>query len=139
MPSWILFAILSALFAALVTVLAKIGLRGVDPNLATAIRTLVILALTWGIVFATGGHKGIAGIDKKALAFLILSGLATGASWLFYFHALRRGPTASVAAIDKLSLAFVFIIAVTLLGETFTWKTAISVALVAAGCIVMAL
>ena len=135
--TWIVYALLAAVFAALVAVFAKIGLGKVDSNLATAIRTLVLVPVLWGLVFATGKHKGLANIDHRALVFLVLSALATGASWLLYFRALSLGPATAVSALDKLSVAIVFILAVTILGEAFTWKAALGVSLVAAGCVVM--
>ena len=139
MNSWIPHAILSAVFAALVWVFSKIGLSKIDSVLANAIRTAVLLPVLWAIVFATSKHRGITGIDRNAFIFLALSALATGASWLFGFRALRDGPAASVQAIDKLSLVITFIIGVVILGDAFTWKSAIGVALVAAGCVIMAL
>ena len=141
MNSWLIYAVFSAIFAALVWVFAKIGLGKIDSVLANAIRTVVLLPVLWAIVFATGKHKHIENIDRKALVFLALSALATGASWLCGFRAMSddRASAASVQAIDKLSLVITFAIGVAILGEVFTWKAALGVALIAAGCVIMAL
>lgn len=133
---WIVPALLAALFAALTTILAKVGIQGVSSNLATAVRTVVILGIAWGWVFATGEVKGVASMSTRTWTFLVLSGVATGLSWLFYFRALQKGPTAMVAAIDKSSLALVLILSVVLLNEPFTWKSLLTVGLVLAGVLV---
>jgi bacterial/archaeal transporter family protein len=134
---WKLFAILSALFAALTSILAKIGIKGVDSNLATAIRTVVIIALAWGIVFATGAQSGITSLNKKNWTFLILSGLATGLSWVFYYKAIALGKVSQVAPIDKSSIVLTLILSFFILGEQFTLKTLIAGALITAGTFVM--
>ncbi len=133
---WLLPALLAALFAALTTILAKVGVQGVNSNLATAVRTVVILLIAWGWVFVTGEVQELRTVDRRALLFLVLSGLATGASWLFYFRALQKGPTATVAAIDKSSLALVLLLSALLLREPLTWKSVLAVALVLAGVLV---
>ncbi len=135
---WILFAVLSAFFAALTTILAKIGVRDTPSNLATAIRTVVILLLAWGIVIATGEVNAISSVPRQAWLFLILTGFATGISWLFYFAALQRGPASVVSPIDKTSVAMVILLAALFLGEPLTWKTALGGTLVVAGAIVAA-
>lgn len=136
---WILFALLSALFAALTTILAKLGVQGVSSNLATAVRTVVILVIAWGWVAVTGEIGDLRTISSSTLTFLIFSGVATGLSWLFYFRALQSGPTTAVAAIDKSSLALVLILSVLILHEPFTWKTAIGVGLMLGGTLVVTL
>lgn len=135
---WILFAVLSAFFAALTTILAKIGIRDVPSNLGTAIRTVVILLLAWGIVLATGEVAALRTVPQKAWLFLILSGLATGASWLFYFAALQRGPASVVSPIDKTSVAMVIVLAALFLNEPLTWQTGLGGLLVVAGAIIAA-
>jgi len=137
--AWIILALLSAFFAALTTILAKIGIQNVPSNLGTAIRTVVILLLAWGIVFATGEVNGLSSVSQRAWIFLILSGIATGLSWLFYFAALQRGPASVVAPLDKTSLAMVLVLAALFLGEPLTWKTALGGGLVLLGAIVVAL
>lgn len=134
---WILYALLSAIFAALVSVLAKKGLEGVNSNLATAIRTFVVLLAAWGIVFLTGKHKDIPNLTGKNWRYLIYSGLATGASWLFYFRALQLGEVSKVAPIDKLSVVFTMILAFIFLGETVSLKTIIGGILITAGTLVL--
>lgn len=134
---WKLFAILSALFAALTSILAKIGIKGVDSNLATAIRTVVIIILAWGIVFTTGGQKSITNLTKQNWTFLILSGLATGLSWIFYYKAISIGKVSQVAPIDKSSIVLTLILSVLILGEHLTTKTLIAGALITAGTFVM--
>lgn len=134
---WKLFAILSALFAALTSILAKMGIKGVDSNLATAIRTVVIIILAWGIVFSTGGQKGILSLTKQNWIFLILSGLATGLSWLFYYKAISLGNVSEVAPIDKASIVLTLILSFFILGEQFTMKTFIAAILITAGTFVM--
>lgn len=136
---WIVPALLAALFAALTTILAKVGVQGVSSNLATAIRTVVILLIAWGWVAATGEVRELRSISGRTLLFLALSGLATGASWLFYFRALQKGPTTAVAAIDKSSLALVLVLSVLLLHESLTWKSALSVVLIIGGVLLTVL
>jgi Predicted membrane protein len=134
---WEVFAILSAVFAALTSILAKIGIKGVDSNLATAIRTIVIIILAWGIVFATGSQNGLTSLTKKNWIFLILSGLATGLSWVFYYKAISMGKVSQVALIDKSSIVLTLILSFIILGEKFTIKTVISSLLITAGIFVM--
>ncbi|HHT88691.1 MAG TPA: EamA family transporter [Clostridiales bacterium] len=136
---WVLYALLSALFAALVSILAKIGLKGINSNLATAIRTFVVLLMAWGIVFLTGKQKEITALTGKNWRFLIYSGLSTGASWLFYFRALQLGEVSKVAPIDKLSVVITMIMAFIFLGETVSLKAIIGGLLIAAGTLVMVL
>lgn len=136
---WVLYALLSAVFAALVSILAKLGLKGINSNLATAIRTFVVLLLAWGIVFFTGKHKEIVSLTSKNWQFLILSGLATGASWLFYYKALQMGEVSKVAPIDKLSVVFTIIMAFLFLGEQADAKSLIGGLLIAAGTLVLVL
>lgn len=135
---WLLFALLSALFAALTAVLAKVGVDGVPSNLATAIRTVVVLAMAWVMVFCTGEQAGLAAIPARSWWFLILSGLSTGASWLFYFRALQAGPVSRVAPIDKLSIVFTVVLAFIFLHEQVTWKISLGCLLIAAGTLLMA-
>ncbi len=134
---WLIYAILSAVFAALTSILAKVGIDGVGSNLATAIRTCVVVLMSWGMVFLTGGQKGIAEISSKSWIFLILSGLATGASWLCYYHALKIGDASKVVPIDKLSVVITLVLAFVFLGEDFTWKSAVGCVLIAAGTLFM--
>ena len=134
---WLLFAILSAIFAALTAVLAKIGIEGVDSSLATAIRTVVVLLMAWGMVFLMNRQGGIDSISTRSWLFLILSGLATGASWLCYFHAIKIGPVSKVVPIDKCSLVLTILFAVVFLGESLTWKTLVGSLLLLAGTLVM--
>lgn len=136
---WKLYAVLSALFAAAVAILAKIGITGVNSNLATAIRAIVILIISWFIVFAGGAHAGLKALSKQNLIFIVLSGLATGISWIFYFKALQLGHASKVAPIDKLSVVFTIIAAFLILGEVPNIKTIIGGILIAAGAIVIAL
>lgn len=136
---WLLFAILSAVFAALTSILAKIGIENVNSNLATAIRTAVVLVLAWGIVFLTNAQKGLSSISTKSWVFLILSGLATGLSWLCYYHALQTGEVSKVVPIDKLSVVLTLILAFVFLHERFTVKSAAGTLLIAAGTLVMVL
>lgn len=136
---WFVFALLSAVFAALTSILAKIGIEGVNSNLATAIRTVVVLFMAWGMVFLTGTQSGIAGISRKSWLFLILSGLATGASWLCYYHALQIGQASKVVPVDKLSVVITLILAFVFLHEDFTAKSAIGAVLITAGTMVMVL
>lgn len=136
---WKLYAVLSALFATATAILAKIGIAGINTNLATAIRTVVILFITWFIVFYTGAFQGIRTLTSKNFIFLILSGCATGMSWLFYFKALQIGDASKVVPIDKLSVVFTIIAAFLILGETPSIKTIIGGSLIAIGVIVIAL
>ena len=136
--NWLLLAVLSAFFAALTTIFAKIGVRDVPSNLATAIRTVVILLLAWGIVLATGEVTGLGSVTQRSWLFLILSGVMTGLSWICYFAALQKGPASVVAPIDKTSLAMVLVLAALFLGEPLTWKTALGGGLVVLGAIVVA-
>lgn len=136
---WFIFALLSAVFAALTSVLAKIGIEGVNSNLATALRTVVVLAMAWGMVFITGSQNGITEIGKKSWLFLILSGLATGASWLCYYKALQIGEVSKVVPIDKLSVVITLIFAFIFLHEQFTMKSAIGAVLITAGTLIMVL
>lgn len=136
---WLVFALLSAAFAALTTILAKIGIQGVNSNLATAIRTMVVVAMAWGMVFLTDAQRGLGGISRKSWIFLILSGLATGASWLCYYRALQMGEASKVVPIDKLSVVLTLILAFVFLHEQFTPKSLIGCVLIAAGTLVMVL
>ena len=136
---WAIFAILSAIFAALTSILAKIGIEGVNSNLATAIRTIVVVLMAWFMVFITGNQNGIVDISKKSWIFLILSGLATGASWLCYYKALQLGEATKVVPIDKLSIVITIILAFIFLGEQITLKTLIGCCLIVAGTFVMIL
>ena len=134
---WILFAILSALFVALTSILAKIGIEGVNSNLATAIRTVVVVVMSWGMVFLTNTQSGITQISKKSWIFLILSGLATGASWLCYYRALQTGEASKVVPIDKLSVVITLLLAFVFLHEQFTVKSLIGCVLIGAGTLFM--
>lgn len=134
---WLLFAIGSAVFAALTSILAKVGIDGVDSNLATAIRTCVVLVMAWGMVFITHAGSGISTIGAKSWAFLILSGLATGASWLCYYHALELGEASKVVPVDKMSTVITLILAFIFLHESFTFKSVIGMILLTAGTLVM--
>lgn len=136
---WLIFALLSAVFAAFTAVLAKIGIDGVNGTLATAIRTAVVLVMAWGMVFLTHAGQGISAISQKSWLFLILSGLATGASWLCYYHALQLGRVNQVAPIDKLSIVFTIFFAVLFLREELTPKNALGCVLIALGAVLMAL
>ena len=136
---WAIFAILSAIFAALTSILAKVGIEGVNSNLATAIRTIVVVLMAWFMVFITGNQNGIVDISKKSWIFLILSGLATGASWLCYYKALQLGEASKVVPIDKLSIVITIILAFIFLGEQVTLKTLIGCCLIVAGTFVMIL
>ena len=134
---WWFYALLSAVFAALTAIFAKIGIKGVNSDLATAVRTVVILIIAWGIVFARGNAKDIDLLSKENIIFLVLSGIATGLSWVFYFKALSLGDASKVAPIDKLSVAFVIILAAIFLKEAITIKTAIGAALIIGGSLVL--
>lgn len=136
---WLIYAALSAVFAALTSIFAKIGISGIDSNLATAIRTCVVLALAWAIVLYTGKAGGIGSITCKGWIFLILSGAATGMSWLFYYKALQMGPASKVAPIDKFSVVLTVIMAFVFFGEKPDVKTIAGAALIAAGTLVLAL
>ena len=136
---WVIFAILSAVFAALTSILAKIGIEGVNSNLATAVRTVVIVFMAWLMVFITGNQNGIMDISKKSWLFLILSGLATGASWLCYYKALQLGEASKVVPIDKLSIVITIILAFIFLGEQITLKTLIGCCLIVIGTFIMIL
>ena len=136
---WAIFAILSAIFAALTSILAKVGIEGVNSNLATAIRTIVVVLMAWFMVFITGNQNGIVDISKKSWIFLILSGLATGASWLCYYKALQLGETSKVVPIDKLSIVITIILAFIFLGKQITLKTLIGSCLIVTGTFVMIL
>ena len=136
---WAVFAVLSAVFAALTSILAKIGIDGVNSNLATAIRTLVVVAMSWGMVFLTHAQSGITEISRKSWLFLILSGIATGASWLCYYKALQMGEASKVVPIDKLSVVITIVLAFLFLHEQFTTKSIIGCILIAAGTLIMVL
>lgn len=136
---WMIFAVLSAVFAALTSILAKIGIEGVNSNLATAIRTIVVVIMEWGMVFLTHAQNGLAEISKKSWIFLILSGLATGASWLCYYKALQMGDASKVVPIDKLSVVITLILAFVFLHEQFTAKSLIGCILIGAGTLIMVL
>ena len=136
---WIVLSFLSALFAALTSILAKVGIEGVNSNLATAIRTVVVVVMAWGMVFLTNAQNGIAEISKRSWLFLILSGLATGASWLCYYRALQLGDASKVVPIDKLSVVITLILAFVFLHEQFTTKSLIGCILIGIGTMVMVL
>lgn len=136
---WFVFALLSAVFAALTSILAKVGIEGVNSNLATAIRTVVVLVMAWGMVFVTNTQSGIADISKKSWLFLILSGLATGASWLCYYRALQIGEASKVVPIDKLSVVITLVLAFVFLHERFTPKSLIGCVFIGAGTLLMVL
>ena len=134
---WFIFALLSAIFAALTSILAKIGIEGVNSNLATAIRTVVVVIMSWGMVFLTNAQGGITDIGKKSWLFLILSGLSTGASWLCYYKALQIGETSKVVPVDKLSVVITLILAFVFLHEQFTVKSLIGCILIGLGTLFM--
>jgi len=136
---WFVFALLSAVFAALTSILAKIGIEGVSSNLATAIRTVVVVFMSWGMVFLTHAQNGIADISKRSWLFLILSGLATGASWLCYYKALQIGEASKVVPIDKLSVVITLVLAFVFLHEQFTAKSLIGCILIGIGTLVIVL
>ena len=136
---WFLFALLSAVFAALTSILAKVGIEGVNSNLATAIRTVVVVVMAWGMVFLTGAQQGLGAISRKSWIFLILSGLATGASWLCYYRALQVGEASKVVPVDKLSVVITLILAFVFLHEEFTAKSLLGCVLIGAGTLVMVL
>ena len=136
---WFLLSLGSSVFAALTSILAKIGIDGVNSNLATAIRTFVVLIMSWGMVFLTNSQNGISDISKRSWIFLILSGLATGASWLCYYKALQVGEASKVVPIDKLSVVFTMVLAAVVLHEQFTPKSIVGCVLIAAGTLMMVL
>jgi transporter family protein len=136
---WFVFALLSAVFAALTSILAKVGIDGVNSNLATAIRTVVVVIMAWGMVFLTNAQCGLSEISKKSWIFLILSGLATGASWLCYYRALQLGDASKVVPVDKLSVILTLVFAFVFLHEKFTPKSLIGCVLIGAGTLVMVL
>ena len=136
---WFIFALLSAIFAALTSILAKIGISGVNSNLATAIRTVVVVGMSWGMVFLTNAQKGLGSITGKSWLFLILSGLATGASWLCYYRALQIGEASKVVPIDKLSVVITLVLAFVFLHEKFTPKSLIGCILIGVGTLIMVL
>ena len=137
MASWLPYALLSALFAALTAIFAKIGIKGVDSDLATAIRTVVILLLAWGLALARGATAGLPALTGRTWLFLVLSGVATGASWLCYFRALKLGPVSKVAPVEKLSVALALVLAVVFLGETISVRGALGTGLILAGTVVL--
>ncbi len=137
--NWVFYALLSAVFAALTAILAKIGVRGIDSNLATAIRTTVVLVITWGIVLATGAAARVKTVSWHCVWFLVLSGVATGLSWLFYFKALQDGPASKVAPIDKLSVAITIFLGIAVLGEPADWRVLLGGGLIVAGSLVIIL
>ena len=134
---WWIFALLSALFAALTAIFAKMGIKNVDTDLATAIRTLVILIVAWGIAWFRGGTNSIHSLTRQNILFLVLSGIATGLSWIFYFKALQLGKVSQVAPVDKLSVAIAIILSIAFLGETLTIKMAIGALMIIGGTIVL--
>lgn len=136
---WVVYALLSALFAALTSILAKIGINGVDSNLATAIRTVVVLVMAWGLVFVTGVQKQISNIGARSWLFLILSGIATGLSWLFYYRALQMGDASRVVPIDKSSVVISMVLAFVVLKEQLTWQSILGGLLITAGTFVLIL
>ena len=136
---WLVFALLSAVFAALTSILAKIGIEGVNSNLATAIRTVVVVLMAWGMVFLTHAQTGLGEISRKSWLFLIRSGLATGASWLCYYRALQMGQASKVVPIDKLSVVITLVLAFVFLHEQFTAKSLIGCVLIGAGTLIMVL
>jgi len=136
---WFFFALLSAIFAALTSILAKIGIEGVPSNLATAIRTVVVILMAWGMVFSTNSQTEIVNISRKSWLFLILSGLATGASWLCYYKALQMGNATEVSAVDKFSLVITLVLAFFFLQDVLTFKTIIGCILITIGTLVMIL
>lgn len=136
---WFVFALLSAIFAALTSILAKVGIDGVNSNLATAIRTVVVVVMAWGMVFLTNAQNGLSEISRKSWVFLILSGLATGASWLCYYRALQMGEASKVVPIDKLSVVITLVLAFVFLHEEFTVKSLVGCVLIGIGTLVMVL
>ena len=136
---WLVFAILSAVFAALTSILAKVGIEGVDSNLATAVRTVVVVAMAWIMVFITNAQSGLLQIGRKSWIFLILSGIATGVSWLCYYKAIQLGDVSKVVPVDKLSVIITLALAFVFLHESFTLKSAIGCVLIGAGTLIMVL
>lgn len=136
---WFVLALGSAVFAALTSILAKVGIDGVNSNLATAVRTAVVLIMAWGMVFLTDAQGGLAAISRKSWLFLILSGLATGASWLCYYRALQIGEASKVVPVDKLSVVITLVLAFAFLHEKFTWKSIAGAVLITAGTLLMVL
>lgn len=136
---WLVFALLSAVFAALTSILAKVGIEGVNSNLATAVRTVVVVIMAWGMVFLTNAQSGLSQISRKSWIFLILSGLATGASWLCYYRALQTGEASKVVPIDKLSVVITLILAFVFLHEEFTARSLVGCVLIGVGTLVMVL
>ena len=136
---WFIFALLSAIFAALTSILAKVGIEGVNSNLATAIRTVVVVGMAWLMVFITGAQSGLSEIGRKSWLFLVLSGLATGASWLCYYRALQIGEASKVVPVDKLSVVITLVLAFVFLHESFNAKSLIGCILIAAGTLIMVL
>ena len=136
---WWTYALLSALFAALTAIFAKVGIKNVNTDLATAIRTVVILIIAWALAIFRGGTDSISTITKQNLLFLCLSGIATGLSWIFYFKALQLGKVSQVAPVDKLSVALAILLSVIFLGEALTWKTGVGASLIIAGTLVLIL
>lgn len=136
---WFVFALLSAIFAALTSILAKIGIDGVNSNLATAIRTVVVVVMSWGMVFLTNAQSGLSSINRKSWIFLILSGLATGASWLCYYKALQVGDASKVVPVDKLSVIITIVLAFVFLHEDFTAKSIVGCLLIGTGTLLMVL
>ena len=138
MNNWVFLALLSAIFAALTAIFAKIGMKGVDSDLATAIRTIIILVLAWGIVYFRHKTGGLTTLTRQNWTFLVLSGVATGLSWIFYFRALQVGKVSQVAPVDKLSVAIAILLSVVFLGETVSWKTGIGAAFILLGTFIIA-
>lgn len=136
---WFVYALASAVFAALTSILAKVGIEGVNSNLATAVRTMVVVVMAWGMVFLTNAQSGLASISRKSWLFLILSGLATGASWLCYYRALQLGDASRVVPVDKSSVVITLVLAFVFLHEEFTPKSLLGCVLIAAGTLVMVL
>ena len=136
---WLLFAVLSAVFAALTSILSKIGIDGVNSNLATAIRTVVVVGMAWLMVFVTHAQSGLSDISKRSWIFLVLSGLATGFSWLCYYKALQLGDASKVVPVDKMSVVLTLILAFVFLHEQFTWKSIVGCVLISAGTLFMVL
>ena len=137
--NWFIYALLSAVFAAFTAILAKVGIKDVSSNLATAIRTVIILLVAWGIVIITGEHKGLQSVSKYSMLFLVLSGIATGLSWLFYFKALQMGQASKVAPVDKLSLVLTMLLAVVILKEKLNLLTILGAGLITLGTVFVAL
>jgi transporter family protein len=134
---WWIYALLSAVFAALTAIFAKVGIKGVDTNVATAIRTVIILIVAWGIVLFKGSQGSIGTLTRNNWIFIVLSGLATGLSWIFYFKALQLGEVSQVAPVDKLSVALAIVLSIVFLGEPLTWKNAIGALLIISGTLVL--